>query len=348
MVDYSKWKDIEVSDDEDDTHPNIDTPSLFRWRHQARIERMEQFQKETDDLKCKTKEFNKKWNSLQEKKQKLTNANDLSEIQDELKKLELEKSKLDEEQKQLELKEKKMPWNVDTISKEGFAKTVINKTQPRKVEELTEEEKEEQSKKFFKEHESDIKKFGMLKRYVDSKNFLNEHSHLVCEHTANYLVLWCIDLAIEQKNELMEHVSHQVICMQYILELSKQLEIDPRGCVSMFFTRIQVFDCEYKMAFDDELEQFKQRIRKRADEKIQAIIKETEEEERQKRLGPGGLDPIEVFDTLPEELKKCFESRDIELLKKTIGELPEDVATYHMKRCVDSGLWIPEANKEEN
>ena len=39
-IDYSKWKDIEVSDDEDDTHPNIDTPSLFRWRHQARLERM--------------------------------------------------------------------------------------------------------------------------------------------------------------------------------------------------------------------------------------------------------------------------------------------------------------------
>lgn len=39
-LDYSKWKDIEVSDDEDDTHPNIDTPSLFRWRHQARLERM--------------------------------------------------------------------------------------------------------------------------------------------------------------------------------------------------------------------------------------------------------------------------------------------------------------------
>ena len=41
-MNYDKWKKIEVSDDEDDTHPNIDTPSLFRWRHQARIERREQ------------------------------------------------------------------------------------------------------------------------------------------------------------------------------------------------------------------------------------------------------------------------------------------------------------------
>lgn len=35
MVDYSVWDHIEVSDDEDETHPNIDTASLFRWRHQV-------------------------------------------------------------------------------------------------------------------------------------------------------------------------------------------------------------------------------------------------------------------------------------------------------------------------
>ena len=35
-----------MSDDEDDTHPNIDTPSLFRWRHQARVDRMEKEKEE--------------------------------------------------------------------------------------------------------------------------------------------------------------------------------------------------------------------------------------------------------------------------------------------------------------
>lgn len=49
-LDYSKWKDIEVSDDEDDTHPNIDTPSLFRWRHQARLERMAEKQQQKDEI----------------------------------------------------------------------------------------------------------------------------------------------------------------------------------------------------------------------------------------------------------------------------------------------------------
>ena len=50
MVDYSKWDHIEVSDDEDDTHPNVDTPSLFRWRHQARVERMTEQQNERESF----------------------------------------------------------------------------------------------------------------------------------------------------------------------------------------------------------------------------------------------------------------------------------------------------------
>ncbi len=49
-IDYSKWGKIEVSDDEDDTHPNIDTPSLFRWRHQARIERQQEAEKEKNSF----------------------------------------------------------------------------------------------------------------------------------------------------------------------------------------------------------------------------------------------------------------------------------------------------------
>lgn len=40
----------------------------------------------------------------------------------------------------------------------------------------------------------------------------------------------------------MEHVAHQTICMQYILELSRELNVDPRACVSSFFTKYEFFD----------------------------------------------------------------------------------------------------------
>lgn len=91
------------------------------------------------------------------------------------------------------------PWNVDTISQPGFAKTVINKKTPRaKDEQLTDEEREARMKKFVKDNEKDLKHFGLLRRYEDSKAFLKSHLNLVSEDTANYLVIWCINLEMEE------------------------------------------------------------------------------------------------------------------------------------------------------
>lgn len=52
-------------------------------------------------------------------------------------------------------------------------------------------------KKFVEKHEDEIKKFGMYKRLDDSLQFMIDHTHLACEFTANYLVIWCIDLEEE-------------------------------------------------------------------------------------------------------------------------------------------------------
>ncbi|CAG2115923.1 unnamed protein product, partial [Medioppia subpectinata] len=245
---------------------------------------------------------------------------------------------------ELDKQEKTQPWNVDTISKEGWSKTIINKPVP-KVDrsELSDEELEKIYKEFIAKNEKKIKHFGLLSKADDCKQYLMANQELVCEETANYLALWCLNLEIEEKHELMEFVAKQVVSMQYILELSKQLDVDPRGCVSAFFARIDKADKEYKEAFQDELTSFKGRIKERALKRIEQAMKEVEEEERQKRIGPGGLDPEEVFNSLPESLQKCFESRDVTLLQKTIAELDEEEARVHMKRCVDSGLWVPDA-----
>lgn len=48
-----------MSDDEDETHPNIDTPSLFKWRHEARLEREAEFKKKKQDLLDKVKKAEK-------------------------------------------------------------------------------------------------------------------------------------------------------------------------------------------------------------------------------------------------------------------------------------------------
>jgi cell division cycle protein 37 len=55
-------------------------------------------------------------------------------------------------------------------------------------------------KTFIEKNKAKVKHFGMLKHYDDSKKYLTENAELVCEDTANYLVVWCIDLEIEEVN----------------------------------------------------------------------------------------------------------------------------------------------------
>ncbi|XP_028268802.1 hsp90 co-chaperone Cdc37 [Parambassis ranga] len=350
-IDYSVWDHIEVSDDEDETHPNIDTPSLFRWRHQARMERMDEFQKKGEELGKVLSDCRRKLAEAQKKVQELTISSS-DDVKAELSKAQAEEKKLKKEEREWEKKlddhrreEKKMPWNVDTLSKDGFSKSIVN-VKPDNTEE-TEEEKEQKHKTFVEKYEKEIKHFGMLRRWDDSQKYLSDNPHLVCEETANYLVIMCIDLEVEEKHALMEQVAHQTIVMQFILELAKSLKVDPRGCFRQFFAKIKTADQQYQDAFNDELESFKERVRGRAKIRIEKAMKEYEEEERQKRLGPGGLDPVEVYESLPAEMQKCFDEKDIQMLQDAISKMDPTEAKTHMKRCIESGLWVPNSKSDE-
>lgn len=177
----------------------------------------EEFDASKSDLARRTREMERRKAS----------GKDVSESEKNLEALE---QRLREREQELLKKDRLTPWNVDTIATDGFSKTVINVKEKPKDKEMTEEEKADQFIKFTQENEKLLQQFGMMRRYEDSKKFLMDHPHLACEDTANYLVYWCVDLSVEQKFGLMEHVSHQVIAMQFLLQLAKQLDVDPRVC----------------------------------------------------------------------------------------------------------------------
>lgn len=247
---------------------------------------------------------------------------------------------------ELEKKERLTPLNIDTICHEGKTKTIINKGALKPKAE-DDGDVVDRLRKFVEKNESIIQKYGMFRRPEDSQSFLEQHPELVCEETANHLVIWCVDLVIEEKTSLMEHVAHQTISMQFILELAKSMKVDPRSCVRPFFRKYKDNDPQYMKGFQDELDAFIKRVHLRAEARVEEAVKQYEEEERQKRLGPGGLDPVEVMESLPEELQKCFESKSTDLLKEVLLQMDPEQAQYHMKRCVDSGLWVPGAGASE-
>lgn len=161
---------------------------------------MEEQKKELEEHEKKKSDNAKKMAEIKSKiDEKEKDTCDLTQLQRELDDLQKEADIITKKDEEIQKKEKKTPWNVDTISKPGFAKTIINKRAPRPNEEnLTEEEREEKMKEFIKAHEKEMKHYGMLRKYNDSKDYLKAHEDIVCESTANYLAIWCINLEMEE------------------------------------------------------------------------------------------------------------------------------------------------------
>ncbi|KAF3848935.1 hypothetical protein F7725_015432 [Dissostichus mawsoni] len=105
---------------------------------------------------------------------------------------------------------------------------------------------------------------SMLHRWDDSQRFLAEMPQIICEETANYLILWCMRLQQEGKEALMEQVAHQAVVMRFILEMASTSQQDPRGCFRHFFHKAKEGQDVYLEVFHSELEAFKQRVRESA------------------------------------------------------------------------------------
>lgn len=345
MVDYSKWKKIEISDDEDDTHPNIDTASLFRWRHDARLQRMEEQNKSRKELLQKKKDLDKKLVECEndDKREKIR-----CELEDANKKL-----------FDLDKRETKQPWNVDTISHDTWSNTHLNRNcltqncqknlgDDSSVEEKYTEEKLQSYSEFIEQYEPQIKEFAFHSKFEDCRQYLLSNPNIVCEHTLDYMSLWCMQLEIDKKHSLLEHVLRQTVMIQMILDLAKTASnIDPRSCLPTFFTRAKVNYAKFQALLEEELEELRKRVLKAAEMRIEKAIEESSANP-QELVGPGGLNVQEVFDSLPPELQKCFETRDPELLKETLTNMGEEQAEYHMQRCIDAGLWTPHKVEDED
>lgn len=60
------------------------------------------------------------------------------------------------------------------------------------------------------------------------------------------------------------------------------------------------------------------------------------------------ISPVSVILSLcVQKLQQCFESRDIGMLQQAVLDMPKEEAEYHIKRCIDSGLWVPSAGDLE-
>ena len=103
--------------------------------------------------------------------------------------------------------------------------------------------------------------------------------------------------------------------------------------------------------FHSEVDAFIGRVHARAAQKRADALAEVEAEERQARIdaSPGGLDPVEVMESLPQSMRDAFESQQVSRLQQVAAEMDEETFKHHLDRCIKSGLWLPQGgvNKDD-
>ncbi|XP_037340534.1 hsp90 co-chaperone Cdc37-like 1 [Pungitius pungitius] len=187
-----------------------------------------------------------------------------------------------------------------------FDKSIINS--PNQTVEMD----QDKSKTFLQKFDQELRHFGMLRRWDDSQRFLADMPQLICEETANYLILWCMRLQQEEKQALMEQVAHQAVVMQFILEMASNSQQDPRGCFRQFFHKAKEGQDVYLEVFHAELEAFKHRVKEYA---LKSRADTTNRGEQQKTGTNYKLGPKDASDSLPP------------------------VADYPVKLRLEAGMW---------
>jgi cell division cycle protein 37 len=427
--DYSKWDNIELSDDEDDVHPNIDRESWFRMKHRSRVEREER--EETDKIKIQ-KEMKSTNLRIQELTQTLESLDTADDSDDELEdkdglEAEVEDLKKANEarQKKLDDYEKNKKWNVDNMCHVVEERTIINpkagenkfsetgyalpdepvekketsgtvkKTEVKnsaatststpaskpveKKEAKPAEKKVEAAKPapapkpivkpapapvkpkagpdhasismlsyhdFTEKYADVMEEFMTISSLDKSREFLLLHGDIMLqENASNYLLLASLEDEMNGMREKMRLTARQSQIISNIAELAKTMRTHPGNVINPFFKRLE--EAEHLQGFLTGLEGFVQNLIKRAVVKKKEIDEERALEEgtdlkdipREERLGPGGLDPVEVFESLPASMQEAFETRNTDMLKQALMEMTEEEATLHMQRCIDCGLW---------
>jgi cell division cycle protein 37 len=211
---------------------------------------------------------------------------------------------------------------------------------------------------FTNKYAETVEEFMQIPDLEGSKEFLLKYGDILLqENASNYLLLASLEDEMNGYREKMKRTARQSQIISHIAELAKTLNTHPGNVIIPFFTRMGQREHleEFLAACNSFVEKIITRAvvkrheidEARAAEEAQAPVS-LEDMPREQRLGPGGLDPLEVIKTLPKEIVAAFESRQVQALHDALMNMDPKDAEYHMKRCVDSGLWVANANSQED
>mmetsp|Transcript_107542 Transcript_107542/g.302730 ORF Transcript_107542/g.302730 Transcript_107542/m.302730 type:complete len:326 (+) Transcript_107542:78-1055(+) len=315
--DYSKWDRVEDSDDEDTHYPGFDRALNIRVNRLDRERKEEELDELKEDL-CARGEYEK-----------------------------------------AEALEQKRPIHVGNACHVTEDRTIISSVGDSASTGATKEFKTEEYLQFKADNARILDCFEKA-NWERSHELLVEHGGvLLSEYANSYFSLTALDEEMAGNRLRSERLCFQNEIISQIQRIAVPARRPPRDMVPGFYKKFKDVPDEAWAAFRTGVDDFTRKLQNRAKQKAE----EEEEERRRKaqapqqrmekrplvqamysmtkeeRVGPGGFDPVEVLESLPQGLQEAFRCGDIEMLKAAAEDMTEEEFDQHFQRCVDSGLW---------
>jgi len=363
--DYSKWDAIELSDDED-SHPGaqfIEAQTLRRIKREAHEHKERERVARVDALKTKKKALKREIKSEEETLVRTVETltpeadgngdgdGDAARRAAETARatIEAKRTELADVERQIEALEHQKKFNAEEMCYVASEKTLVGAAcKPEEVARAQTMSYEEYVKTYGEDLDEIASGNASMSYGELGEWFANGKLHLFCEHSTGYLLLKSLYLEMEKKTREARTCARVAFACKSIGEFAEAGKKSERDAAEPFFRRLDTnpdVAREYEKSFDEYFQKLRERaevkLREEAASASAAEPTSLEEVPLEDRLGPGGLDPVAVYDALPREMREAFDSGSVDALKKFVNSLPMDEARAHMRAMVDSGLWVP-------
>ena len=277
-INYSKWDNIELSDDEDNFHPNIDNNLMIRLQREKRQQR------EAEEA---------------EKRKKLAEEG-TPEAQAELDRL--------DRMKKLHIgnmSQDKFNSKHEKSTASQSANPTAKKDEKLKVKAADEKTFADGYEEFVTKNREMMLEYAAIDEDDEaSEKYVLEHTDLLSEHATGWYLLHCINLQAEGKTREMRKVARQYLMLSYVCDLAKSMPgRDARDAIKPLFQKM-LLNQKAADDFNEHLDKYVAHVKTRAEVKKKEMAEAAAAEEegeseyvtlkKGEQVGPGGLDPAEV------------------------------------------------------
>ena len=241
VTDYSKWDHIDLSDDEETYHPNIDGSLMIKINREQRIRREAEEKKEKEAIQAKLKD----------------GKIDQKEADKQIKKID-QKSKL----------------NVDNAGVVTTSRTIINSKPDYRPPRPPKDEEEEQMQldKFIRKYTSLLERFVETTDLGECEKFLLDEANgkMLTEQACSAMLLHQLDLQMGGKVAQSKQATRQYLILRNIMDLKNEGQgytpekaVDPRQMVFKYFQSMNE-KSELQAELKEKTESFHSQIAQRA------------------------------------------------------------------------------------